>query len=99
MRETCALTAAGCAIAFRDGLTGVDLLIPRSFTNFVILIALPLPRRRKARTLSCGRRGFSCGHRAVQALPDCLRATIGVADDMAFAAEVLKDWQRKEGPA
>ena len=32
-------------------------------------------------------------------LPDCLRATVGVADDMARAADLLKAWIKEEGLA
>ncbi|WP_306115812.1 MULTISPECIES: histidinol-phosphate transaminase [unclassified Roseovarius] len=96
MRETCALTVTGSA-AFRDGLTSVDLQIPRSFTNFVILRFASSAAVQSADTFLRAE-GIFLRPQGGAGLADCLRATIGVADDMAFAAEVLKDWQRKEGP-
>ena len=89
MRETCAMTA-GIRDAFCVALREMGLLVPKSFTNFALI---RFPSTDAAQDVDRALRGEGVFLRAQggAGLPECLRATVGVADDMALAVEVLKD--------
>ncbi|MEO3413195.1 histidinol-phosphate transaminase [Roseovarius sp. CAU 1744] len=95
MRETCALTT-GIRDRFRADLQGTSLCLPQSFTNFA-LIRFPSASAAQAADSALRAEGIFLRAQGGADLPECLRATIGVADDMALAAEVLKDWCKREG--
>lgn len=95
MRETCKLTAETGAV-FREDLAGLDLHIPRSFTNFLTL-RFASPEAAQSADAFLRAEGIFLRPQGGAGLPDCLRTTIGVADDMARAAQVLQDWSKAEG--
>lgn len=97
MRETCDLTAR-TRDAFCAGLEGLGLHIPPSFTNFATLRFASIEAAQAADRILRAE-GIFLRPQGGAGLPDCLRATIGVADDMARAAEVLKDWSKAEVPS
>jgi len=97
MRETCALTAR-IRDAFAERMRFVGLTVPQSFTNFVLLrFPSPDAALRADAVLRAG--GVLLRPQAGAGLADCLRATIGVADDMEMTAKLIEDWVRKEGGA
>ena len=95
MRVTVAETA-DLRDSFARRLRALSLVVPDSFTNFVVIrfpdgdAALRADRTLRAEGIILrGMIGYG--------LPDCLRATIGTADQMDFAADHLAGWSRKEG--
>jgi len=94
MIETCEETTS-----LRDGLrqrlldAGLD--VPESFTNFVLLrMGSPLKARRVDEALRA--EGVFLRPQGGAGLADCLRVTIGVADHLNIAGELLENWA-KEG--
>ncbi len=95
MRETCAMTA-GIRDRFCAQIAGLGLTALQSFTNFA-LIRFASPEAAQSADSHLRSEGVFLRPQGGAGLPDCLRATIGVADDMALAASLLKDWINKEG--
>jgi histidinol-phosphate aminotransferase len=94
MVETCRQTAA-----LRDGLrarlskAGYD--VPESFSNFVLIrMESPDDARRAYEALRV--EGVFLRPQGGVGLADCLRATIGVAEDVDIAAGVLERWAEGE---
>ena len=91
MRETCALTAR-----LRDGLTArlhqAGLNVADSFTNFVTIRFDTASAAQSAdQALRAG--GVFLRPQGGAGMPHCLRATIGVADDLDIAADLLEHWK------
>ena len=84
---------------FAQDCEGLGLHIPPSFTNFATLSALHRSRLRRLLTGFCAPKVSFCDHRVVRACRIVSGRAIGVADDMARAAEVLKDWNKAEVPS
>ena len=95
MRETCRLTAE-----IRDGfakrVAALGLELPQSFTNFS-LIRFASARAAAAADSALRAEGVFLRPQGTAGLPDCLRATAGVADDMDFTATLLEDWVKGKG--
>lgn len=97
MRETCALTA-GIRDGFIARMRALGLQVPDSFTNFALMRFASVEQ-----AASCDAdlrsEGVFLRAQAGAGLPDCLRATVSVADDMDFAAHLIEDWMsRKDIP-
>ena len=96
MRALCAETAAR-----RDGFAGqvrrLGLRVPESRTNFVLIRFASAEAAARAEA-ALRADGILLRGMAAYGLADCLRATIGGADDMARAADRLAAWGRKECP-
>lgn len=93
MRETCALTA-GLRSAFTARLRSAGLDVRDSFTNFV-LIGFGSPEAAQRADEALRGEGVFLRPQGGAGLPECLRATISVADDMDLAASLLENWARK----
>lgn len=95
MRETCALTAH-----LRDTqierLRAVGFDVPESFTNFA-LIRLATPDTAQSADRALRAEGVFLRAQGGAGLPDCLRMTIGAAEDLTLAADVLQDWAQRNG--
>lgn len=94
MIETCKQTTS-----LRDGLrkrlVNAGLNVPNSFTNF-LLLPMGSPDKTHRINEALRARGVFLRPQGVVGLNDCLRATIGVADHLDIAAELLENWA-KEG--
>ena len=94
MRETCALTAR-----IRDGfisrMRALGLQVPDSFTNFA-LMRFASAEQAASCDAHLRSEGVFLRAQAGAGLPDCLRATVGVADDMDFAAGLIEDWMNRK---
>lgn len=92
MRETCAQTAS-----VRDGfaarMRATGLTVPESFTNFTLL-HFPSAAAAADADAFLRAQGVFLRPQGGAGLPDCLRATAGVADDMELAASLLEDWMQ-----
>lgn len=95
MRETCELTAE-IRDHFCAEIASLSLGVAQSFTNFA-LIRFASAASAQSADGYLRSEGVFLRPQAGAGLPDCLRATIGVADDMALVAQLLKDWQQREG--
>lgn len=95
MRETCALTA-DLRRAFSTRLRSAGLQVLESFTNFV-LIRFDSPEAAQSADEALRSEGVFLRPQGGPGLPECLRATISVADDMDLAASLLEDWKSKGG--
>ena len=94
MHETCERTAR-VRDRFCAEIADLHLEVPRSFTNFA-LIRFPSSRAAQSADRYLRAEGVFLRAQTGAGLPDCLRATIGVADDMALVVQLLKDWQEME---
>ncbi len=82
--------------SFARRLRNLGLVVPDSFTNFVLIRFPDADAAQRAdRTLRA--EGIIMRGMTGYGLPDCLRATIGGAAHMDFAAEHLAAWCQKEG--
>lgn len=97
MRETCTMTA-GIRDAFARRLRSTGLTVPQSHTNFVLMKFASADAALRADD-HLRSNGVVLRPQAGAGLAECLRATIGVADDMEMTAELIEDWMRKEGGA
>lgn len=94
MVETCRETAS-----LRDGLrkrlrqAGYD--VPESFTNFV-LIRMGSPDKAHRADEALRAEGVFLRPQGGAGLADCLRATIGVAEDIDITAGILERWAERE---
>lgn len=95
MRETCRQTAE-VRDAFASRIRAAGLLVPESFTNF-LLIRFPSAGYASKADTFLRSEGVITRAQAGVGLPECLRATVGVADDMAFTAGLLEAWAIREG--
>lgn len=95
MRETCALTVDG-RDRFQMQIVSLGLQVPNSFTNFS-LIRFPSEAAAQSAHQALQKEGVFLRPQGGAGLPECLRATIGVADDMALAVQVLRDWAQNGG--
>lgn len=95
MRETCAMTAKA-RDAFAADIADIGCAVPESFTNFT-LIRFPSTGAAQSADRALRDEGIFLRPQGGAGLPDCLRATIGVADDMALTARVLKNWAENGG--
>ena len=95
MRETCKLTADICE-DFCARLRKSGLSAAPSFTNFALIAFDTETAARDADQMLRAEGVFLRPQRGVGLL-NCLRATIGVADDMAFTAQLLEDWIKEGG--
>ena len=93
MRGTCAQTVE-TRDAFRARVSAMGLHLPESFTNFS-LIRFPSPDAANHADRFLRSEGVYLRAQGGAGLPDCLRATVGAADDMARAAELLEGWYEK----
>ena len=94
MRETCALVAAQRA-AFTHRLRSAGFQIAESFTNFV-MIHLANEQEAQSAAEALRAEGVFLRQQAGVGLGHCLRATIGGQADMAFAADILEHWKKKQ---
>lgn len=95
MAETVADTAR-VRDGFAQGLRRFGLIVPDSFTNFVLIrFADSDAAQRADRTLRAN--GIIMRAMTGYGLPDCLRATIGSAELMNLAADHLAAWCEREG--
>lgn len=94
MRETCAMTAT-LRDRFADRMRATGLIVPQSHTNFILL---RFPSAEAAAWVDAALRaeGVFLRRQAGAGLPDCLRATVGVADDMDLAAGLIEDCLQRE---
>ncbi len=88
MRDTVAQT-----IAHRDNfitrMRRLGLHVPDSFTNFALL-QFASPDRAAQVDLALRKEGVFLRPQGGAGLPDCLRATVGVADDLDLAAHLIE---------
>lgn len=95
MRETCERTAR-----LRDGfaarLRAAGFDVPKSFTNFT-LIRFASASAAAGADAFLRAEGVFLRPQGAAGLPDCLRATTGVANDMDLTAALLEDWAEREG--
>ncbi|MEX0306932.1 MAG: histidinol-phosphate transaminase [Ruegeria sp.] len=94
MHETSALTA-GLRDGFSNQLRRAGFDLPESFTNFV-LIRLRNAKEAQRADEALREEGVFLRPQGGAGLTDCLRVTIGVADDLDFAAGLLERWIKKE---
>ena len=94
MRETCAQTKA-IRDRFANRMRAAGLRVPQSHTNFVLL-GFPSPEAASRANAALRAEGVFLRMQAGAGLPDCLRATVGVASDMDLAASLIEDWLRGE---
>lgn len=92
MRETRAQTTA-IRDAFAARMRATGLVVPESFTNFTLL-QFPSVQAAAAAETFLKSQGVLLRPQGGAGLPDCLRATTGVADDMELAASLLEDWMQ-----
>ncbi|WP_299847426.1 histidinol-phosphate transaminase [uncultured Roseovarius sp.] len=97
LRETCAMTATlRETLSTQIGALGLE--VAHSFTNFALIRFGSLHAAQSAdRFLRA--EGVFLRPQGGAGLPDCLRATIGVADEMALTVRLLKNWMKSEGLA
>ncbi|QGX96807.1 aminotransferase class I/II-fold pyridoxal phosphate-dependent enzyme [Roseovarius faecimaris] len=95
MRETCAQTAV-LRDAFATRLRAAGYELHESFTNFA-LIRFASPEAAESANRALRTDGVFLRPQGGAGLPECLRATISVADDMDLAASLLEDWARNGG--
>lgn len=90
MQETVRKTAA-LREQFRDDLRAIGRAVPPSHTNFVLI---PFPDAATAGSADAALRAEGVLLRGMggYGLPHCLRATIGAAESMRLAADVLGQW-------
>ena len=94
MRETCTITA-NIRESFCAQIRDIGLEVPQSHTNFALIRFTSAASAQDAdRWLRA--EGVFLRAQSGAGLPDCLRATVGVADDMALTAKLLADWADKE---
>ncbi len=94
MRATCAETAQQRdAFAKRARALGLD--VPQSFTNFT-LIRFASSEAAASADAFLRSEGVFLRAQGGAGLPNCLRATASVADDMDLAAGLLEDWMQRE---
>ncbi|WP_371224732.1 pyridoxal phosphate-dependent aminotransferase [Roseovarius sp. 2305UL8-3] len=95
MQGTCALSS-GIRDAFAQRMRALGLVVPDSFTNFVLM---RFPSVESAAELDAHLRSEGVFLRAQggAGLPECLRATVSVAQDMDFAASLIEDWISRKG--
>ena len=94
MIETCKKTSS-LREGLRQRLLDAGLDVPESFTNFVLLRMGNPDKAHRANEALCAE-GVFLRPQGGAGLADCLRATIGVADHLDIAAELLENWA-KEG--
>ena len=94
MRDTCAMTAK-LRDGFRADIRALGLDVSTSHTNFA-LIRFASARAAQEADRALRAEGVFLRAQSGAGLPDCLRATVGVADDMALTAKLLADWTDKE---
>jgi histidinol-phosphate aminotransferase len=90
MQETCRLTAS-LRDRFRMRLNGAGFGVHESFTNFV-LIRFPSAQNASDADAFLRSEGVFLRPQNGVGLSDCLRATIGGADDLNAAADLLERW-------
>ncbi len=96
MQDTCVMTAnLRDDFIIRLRRAGYDL--PDSFTNFV-LIRLKDAEEAKSLDLALRKEGLVLRAQGGAGLPNCLRVTVGVADDLDMAADVLEHWIKEVRP-
>ena len=95
VQETCALTAQ-IRDRFSDQIRALGLTVPQSRTNFA-LIRFASPTAAASADAFLRAEGVVLRPQGGAGLPECLRATAGVANDMELAASLLKDWHEREG--
>ncbi len=95
MNGTCRQTAQ-IRDEFTDNLHSAGFDVLPSFTNFA-LIRFGTATAAASADAALRTEGVFLRPQAGAGLPHCLRATVGVANDMDLAASLLKDWAMKEG--
>lgn len=94
MRETCDLTATA-RDALRERLSRIGFDVPESFTNF-LLIRMGSIERAQSADLALRQEGVFLRLQTGVGLGDCLRMTIGAANDLDTAASLLERWAQEE---
>jgi histidinol-phosphate aminotransferase len=94
MRETCALTAA-LRDVFIARLRRAGFDLAESHTNFV-LIPMGSAERAQAADAALRAEGIVLRGQGGAGLAECLRATIGRAEDLDMTAGILELWARKD---
>jgi histidinol-phosphate aminotransferase len=95
MRATCEETIKR-RDAFAERLRNAGFDVLPSFTNFSLIRFVSADAAKSADAMLRSE-GVFLRPQAGAGLPDCLRATAGVANDMEFAASLLEAWTEKEG--
>ncbi len=96
MRATCEETAT-LRDNFVKRMRTAGLHVPASYTNFALLqFASEETARRVDRAMR--QEGIFLRAQGGAGLPNCLRATVGVADDMDLAAELIEAALQEEAP-
>ena len=90
MRETCAMTAR-LRDRFRDRVRNAGFDTPESFSNFVLIRLGDTAKATSADRFLRGE-GIFVRPQAGAGLADCLRVTIGFAEDLDFTAGLLEHW-------
>jgi len=93
MRDTCDLTATA-RDAFCTRLRRVGFDVPESFTNFVLIRMANADEANRA-DKALRTEGVFLRPQGGVGLAHCLRATMGGADDLDFAARLLERWIRE----
>jgi histidinol-phosphate aminotransferase len=92
MRETCAITAR-----LRDGFSSrlrkAGFCMTESFTNFA-LIRFYNARAAQQADAILRAEGVIARAQSSAGLPDCLRVTVGTAEDLDLAASILEHWAK-----
>ena len=94
MRSVCRKTAAR-RDSFRQKLRDLGLLVPESFTNFLLIGFADSDAAGRADTVLRAK-GILMRSMAGYGLPQCLRATIGEEADMTKVGNILAAWKEKE---
>ena len=90
MRETCALTAR-IRDAFANRMRACGLEVPECHTNFVLMRFASTQAATDA-DATLRAQGVFMRAQGGAGLTDCLRATVGVAEDMDLAASLIEDF-------
>lgn len=93
MKSTCQVTAQ-IRDGFADRLRTLGFDVQDSFTNFTLIPFATATRAQQANSVLKSH-GIVLRPQAGAGLPNCLRATTGVADDMDAAAQVLDTWIKR----
>ena len=93
MNETCAMTAQ-IRDGFSDDMRRIGLHVPPCHTNFVLMQFGDAEQAQAAEVYLRGQ-GVILRSQAGAGLPECLRATVGVASDMDITARLLKNWMER----
>ncbi len=91
MRETCTLTA-DLRESFGEEIRQMDLRVPQSHTNFVLIAFVNADSANSAKR-ALRSRGILLRGMDGYGLPNCLRATIGSSETMDRVAAILTDWR------